>query len=211
MFDALTVRWTIVPQNSPEPWLPCSGCGSVRAFRSSDKIRLNANGRKLDAWLIYKCVACDKTWNRPIFERRNARSIDSDVIRAMEANDPDWVPGLAFDRDALRRHTQRIEGSAEFRVRKNLVREPSDWTRLDIGLAVPLPTDLRLDRLLASELPLARSSLGRMIESGSLRVLSAQGDALRRRIRDGTRVVIDLTVERDRDSVWRRAAMEEAA
>ncbi len=210
MFDALTVRWTIVPLSSPEPWLSCSGCGRDRAFRSSDKIRLNANGQKLDAWLIYKCVTCDKTWNRPIFERRNARSIDPGEIRAMQANDPDWVRGHAFDLVALRRHTQRIESSAAFRVGRETVREAAGWTKLDIRLAVPVPTDLRLDRLLATELPLSRSRLGRMIETGVLRVLSAEADPLRRRIKEGTRLVLDLAGEQDRDSLWRRAATEPA-
>ncbi|SHH06603.1 hypothetical protein SAMN02745157_0267 [Kaistia soli DSM 19436] len=206
MFDALKVRWTVVPLNSPEPWLACSGCGSVRAFRSSDKIRLNANGRRLDAWLIYKCLACDKTWNRPIFERRSVRSLDPAVLQAMQTNDPDWVRMQAFDLDALRHKTRRIDVFAAFEVRKHIIREPASWMRLDIQLEVPLPAGIRLDRLLASELPLSRSRLVGMVDSGLLRAGPAQGEPLRRSIRDGTRIVVDLAGESDRETAWRRAA-----
>ncbi|MFC0803867.1 DUF1062 domain-containing protein [Ensifer sp. P24N7] len=80
MCNTLQVRWTIIPLIPPQPWVACSGCGGVRAFESSNKIRLNANGRKLDAWLIYKCSTCDRTWNRPIFERRNVRDIRPAVL-----------------------------------------------------------------------------------------------------------------------------------
>ncbi|MBZ9939462.1 DUF1062 domain-containing protein [Mesorhizobium sp. BR1-1-16] len=190
--------------------MACSGCGGVRAFRSSGKIRLNANGRRLDAWLIYKCRACDKTWNRPIFERRAVRSIDPAVMEAMQANDPDWIRAQAFDLDALRRRAKRIDESAAFEVRKDIIREAPNWMRLEIGIAVPLPLAVRLDRLLASELPLSRSRLGRMSGAGQLRVLPAEVDALRRRIRDGTRLVLDLAGEADRETLWRRGAIASA-
>ena len=88
MCDTFRVRWTIIPQIAPQPWIACSGCGGLRAFQSSGKIRLNANGRRLDAWLIYKCLACEKTWNRPIFERQTVRDISPAVLDALQSNDP---------------------------------------------------------------------------------------------------------------------------
>jgi hypothetical protein len=183
MCNALQVRWTIVPKVAPQPWIVCSGCGGLRAFHSSNKVRLNANGRKLDAWLIYKCTRCDKTWNRPIVERRNVRDIDLGVLEALQANDPDWVRAEAFNLEALRRKSQRIDEFAEFEVRKQVLRDAPDWKRLEIELSVPFPTSTRLDRLLASELKISRSQL--------LRTNPDHADMLRRRIRDGTRVTVD--------------------
>src|SRR5262245_3000233 len=109
MCKALRVRWTITPRTAPQPWITCSGCGSLRAFRSSNKIRLNANGRKLDAWLIYKCTSCDRTWNRTIFERRNVRDIDPVTLEALQSNDPHWIRAEAFNLEALKRETPRID------------------------------------------------------------------------------------------------------
>lgn len=82
MSPVLRVRWTIVPQTAPQPWRHCRRCGGTRRFRTGGKIRLNANGKLVDAWLIYRCAACDDTWNRPILERRPLRTIDPDVLGA---------------------------------------------------------------------------------------------------------------------------------
>jgi Protein of unknown function (DUF1062) len=102
MHNILQVRWTITPKIAPQPWVTCSGCGCLRAFASSDKIRLNANGRKLDAWLIYKCTICNRTWNRTIFERRHVRDVDAAALEALQSNDPDWIRAEAFNLEALK-------------------------------------------------------------------------------------------------------------
>ena len=206
MCDSLRVRWTIVPQTAPQPWVACSRCGSLRAFQSSGKTRLNANGRKLDAWLIYKCLTCEKTWNRPIFERRNVRAIEPSVLEALQANDPQWIRAETFNLDALRRKSQRVDEFPECDVVKDLRHETRDWTKLKIELMVPLPSSTRLDRLLASELKVPRARLQTLHDAGTLQTDSAGADILRRRIKTGTQVTIDLFAEADREQRWRPLA-----
>ncbi|TAJ83238.1 DUF1062 domain-containing protein [Reyranella sp.] len=206
MCDSLRVRWTIVPQTAPQPWVACSKCGSLRAFQSSGKTRLNANGRKLDAWLIYKCLTCEKTWNRPIFERRNVRTIEPSVLDALQANDPQWIRAETFNLDALRRKSQRVDEFPECDVVKDVRHETRHWTKLEIELVVPLPASTRLDRLLASELQVSRARLQTLHDAGTLRTDSAGADILRRRIKAGTQVTIDLSTEADREQRWRPLA-----
>lgn len=206
MCAKLRVRWTVTPQIAPQPWIPCNGCGGPRAFRSSGKARLNANGRSLDAWLIYKCVDCDKTWNRPIFERRNIRDIEPRILAALQSNDPLWIRAEAFNLDALRRKAQRIDEFPECDIDKDILCEARGWTHLEIELTVPLPSSLRLDRLLASELTLSRMRLQALHDQGALRIASGHADSLRRRIRSGTVVVLDLSVEFGREELWRPLA-----
>lgn len=206
MCSTLHVAWTIVAEIPPEPWIVCSGCGGPRPFRCSGRVRLNANGRKLDAWLIYKCRACDRTWNRPLFERRPVRDLDPAALAALQANDADLVRRVAFDIAALRRWTARIDEADDVAVTKAIIADAGDWTALDIALAVPLPTPLRLDRLLASALRLSRSRVARLYDDGLLRVVDDRDDALRRRVRTGTRVQLDLAAAADRDRVWRPLA-----
>jgi hypothetical protein len=203
MCNTLQVRWTIVPKLAPQPWIACSGCGGLRAFQSSNKIRLNANGRRLDAWLIYKCVACDKTWNRPILERRNVRDIDPAVLEALQSNDPDWIRAETFNLESLKRKSRRIDECAELEVRKQLLRDAPDWTHLDIDLSVPFPTSARLDRLLASELDISRTQLNRLQEHALLRTNPERADILRQRIRSGIRIMVDLSSLPDREIVWK--------
>ncbi len=64
--------------------------------------------------------------------------------------------------------------------------EPSEG--LHIRFEVAAPRCLRLDRLLASELGVSRSTLGRLVTSGCLQVLPQDKRALRRTVRDGQEV-----------------------
>lgn len=203
MCTALQVRWTIIPKFAPRPWIACSGCGGLRAFRSSGRIRLNTNGRKLDAWLIYKCTLCDRTWNRPIFERQNVRDIDAATLEALQSNDPDWIRAEAFDLDALRRKAQRIDEFAELTVHKELLRDVPGAEHLEIELSVPFPTGTRLDRLLASELGIARSRLSGLRERALLRADPDRADLLRRRIRSGLRITVWLPELADPELAWK--------
>jgi hypothetical protein len=206
MCDALQVRWTITPKTAPRPWIACSGCGGLKAFQSSNKIRLNANGRRLDAWLIYKCSDCDKTWNRPLFERRNVRDIDPSILEALQSNDAAWIRVETFNLEALRHKSQRVDEFPEFAITKEVLRETRGWTTLEIQLAVPLPTSMRLDRLLACELMLSRTRLQTLHDRGLLVIHSDRADSLRRRVKAGTVALLDLSAEADRVELWKPRA-----
>lgn len=201
MSDTLRVRWTITPKIAPQPWIVCSGCGKLKAFQSSGKVRLNANGRKLDAWLIYKCLTCDKTWNRPIFERQNVREIDPKILEALQSNDPQWIWTEAFDIQALRRKSQRVDEFSECEVAKGIARGTASSKAIEIELRVALPVSIRLDRLLATELQMSRASLQTLCDRGVIRIEPDENSILRRRIKTG--VVISINPgELDREIGW---------
>lgn len=202
MSDVIRVLWTIVPRIAPWPWLACRACGEARPFRSSDRIRLNANGRRLDAWLIYKCTVCETTWNRPVIERRSVRSLDPTLLSALQANDPALVRQLVFDVVALRRYGVRIEEFADASVRRELLSEGMrPCRRLALSLAAPEPVGLRLDRLLATELGVARRRIEELGEKGYLEVSPRGLRELRRHVRDRTGVLLDLASEDDGDAI----------
>lgn len=196
---SLMLRWTLVPRHYPRPVFACATCGADRPFQPSGKIRLNANGKRLDAWLIYKCGDCDRTWNRPIFERRLASDIPADDLAALRAGDPAYVRRLAFDLDALRRKTSVIEQSEAVSVEKVVLAAPDAWSALDIAFVLPEPVGLRLDRLLATELGLSRNRLATLEAAGRLTL--AGGASLKRPPRDGLRVRLDLEGIDDREAI----------
>ena len=171
---------------------------TVRPFRCSDKFRLNANGKRLDAWLIYRCASCDNTWNRPVLERRNRRDIDPLFLHALEANDPRWIRRYAFDVASLRNRAERVEEFMDVDIEKRLLSAGSNpSSELEILLAVAVPTCLRTDRLLASELGLSRRRIEDLTAKGRLAVAGADGRfenpcAMERRI------VFDLRRARNR-------------
>jgi hypothetical protein len=205
MSDVLRVQWTITPANAPEPWLNCSRCRGTTRFRASGKIRVNANGKRLDAWLIYKCMSCDNTWNRPILERRHVSTIDPHILESLQANDPELSRRLAFEKWPRKLKVKHFDDAA---VRKQVVLEGAGpASRLEIVCVGPETTGLRVVRLLATELRLARSRIRSMQDAGHL--VACPG-GLRRSLRDGLRVTIDLSGVHDRDGIAFAATGREA-
>ncbi|MBS1183817.1 MAG: putative cytoplasmic protein [Proteobacteria bacterium] len=200
MSDRLFVRWTIVPRDCPRPVFACPTCGGDRPFHPSGKIRLNANGKRLDAWLIYKCDACDRTWNRPIFERRLTTDLPPGDLAALRAGDPALVRRLAFDLTALRRKTSVIVHSDALDVGKAVTGGDRRATGVEVAFAVPYPVGLRLDRLLATELGLARSRIAALADAGRLKVAGG-ASALNRPPRDGQGIRLDLDGVNDRETI----------
>ncbi len=209
MCNILRVRWTISPQTAPQPWIACSTCGGSRPFKSSGKVRLNANGRKLDAWLIYKCADCDKTWNRTLFERKNLRDLDSATLEALQRSDPGWVRKREFDVEGLKRKTKRIDEPPDANVSKEKVSEASSWAILEIEMIAEFSANLRLDRLLASELAISRSRLQTLHEGGKLKAHPDHNGFLRNRAKDGTRIILDLSDAIDRCAIGNAATNPE--
>ena len=208
MSRTLRVRWTIASAIAPRPLLNCNRCGCVRPYRCGEKFRVNANGRRIDVWLIYRCVGCDNSWNFTILERQNRRDIEPPLLAALESNDPVLVRRFAFDAAALLGRAGRIEEFADVTVRKELRDgEPERAAALALELRLEGTTPLRLDRLLAGELGLSRSRLQTLDDEKRLAVEPVGARALRKPIRNGTAVLIDLTGEADCGTVlsaaWR--------
>lgn len=155
-------------------------------------MRLNANGRRVDAWLIYRCADCDGTWNRPIVERREVGTLNREYLQALQSNDPTLVRTLAFDIAALKRWTDRVQESEDVLVTKRVLEEPRQLPvlTLEIECRVPHPISLRTDRLLAGKLRLSRSAVQRMAKAGMIRTVP-EGADLRRPVRDGMRVIVE--------------------
>lgn len=62
-------RWKIIPDAIPRVRRNCPKCKEKREFINSMKFRVNANGKNLDVWLIYRCKKCSATWNMAVYER----------------------------------------------------------------------------------------------------------------------------------------------
>jgi hypothetical protein len=194
MSSVLRLQWTILPQKPPQPWLSCNRCGGLRQFESSGKVRVNAQGKRLDAWLVYNCIACRNSWNRPIFERRNVRDVEPPLMNALLRNDPDYVRRLAFDVEDLRRRSERIAEFPGVDVRKEALNRPiSPAAMLELRLVAPFPVSLRLDRLLATQLKLSRARVEKLAASDVLRISTGGVRALRRHVKNQTIVQIAIS------------------
>lgn len=180
MIGTVHVCWHVAPLSPPQILRHCSSCGRPRPFGSSGKVRLNANGRRLDAWLIYKCVACDRTWNRPLLDRVPVAEVPPDDLAALQTSDPDWVQARAFDLPALRRHASQVILTTELTVTKSPPHAvTSGWSRIALVIEAPCAVGQRLDQLLARELGQSRSFVQSLQVSGGLCVAQGPRSALK--------------------------------
>lgn len=80
-------KWAIVPKTAPAIIRNCPGCRRKTAFHSSESFRMNANGNKIDVWLIYRCEKCDFSWNLDIYTRISPGFLDRRLYERFQQND----------------------------------------------------------------------------------------------------------------------------
>ncbi len=177
------VTWRLSAGAAPAAVRSCPRCDDRCRFVSSGRFRVNASGRRLDVWLIYRCERCDFTWNRTVHERTTPAALGA-LLPRFERNDPALAQKLACDVASLAREGVHIDGSPDVTVDRPPLAIPTP--ALEITLVVVPGCEARLDRVLARELGVSRDAL-------PTRVIAIEpGDhrALRRPARDGTRIRI---------------------
>lgn len=195
MQSLLQVQWLVKPLKTPRPWLHCSRCDARTPFISSDRFRANAQKKRIDAWLVYRCAQCDQSWNFPVLERCPVNAIAPEVLRGLMENDAALAWHHAFDLTRLGRHSVRIECFAELSIERQAgLSCEGDTVRIEIAIAAPYACGIRLDKLLARELGLSRSAIGRLAVTKTLVVTPTTRRTLSQAVQDGQRIVIDLSL-----------------
>src|SRR5882757_2014295 len=88
--------WVVKELALPAIVKACVSCRSAR-HRPTGKLRVNANGKLLDVWMLICCELCDRTSKIPIHERIHVRALESERLPMFENNDPAMVRHLAMD------------------------------------------------------------------------------------------------------------------
>jgi hypothetical protein len=185
--EKLCVTWQVTPPQPPLVRRHCSRCSTDRTFACSLKFRTNAQKKRLDVWLIYRCSRCEDTWNLPIFERMSVGEIDA--FDAIARNDAALALRYAFDRTRLLRHGA-LEEHPEVSIHKaHDAGCPRTAGTIAIAVALAGPCGVRLDRLLSLGLGLSRGGIGRLHEAGAL---PAERKSLRSPAANGQLIAIDL-------------------
>jgi hypothetical protein len=193
MQSLLQVQWLVKPLKPPRPWLSCARCGTKRAFVCSEKFRVNAQKKRVDAWLIYRCGHCDQTWNLPVIERSSVQTIVPALLRSLMETEMALAHCYAFDLALLRRYTQQIETFTDLSIEKSTTADSStNPQRIEIEFQVPFECGCRLDKLLAGELAVSRSAIARYVEMKAITVMPASPRAWKQAVRHRQRVILDL-------------------
>jgi len=86
----------------------CGGCGKKQEFLNSGKFRVNANGNRVDVWLIYRCRKCKHSWNLTIYERRKPSKISQEEYELFMENDSELASQYGNDIEFLKRNNAEL-------------------------------------------------------------------------------------------------------
>ncbi len=86
----------------------CGGCGKKQEFLNSGKFRVNANGNRVDVWLIYRCRKCKHSWNLTIYERRKPSKISQEEYELFMENDSELANQYGNDIEFLKRNNAEL-------------------------------------------------------------------------------------------------------
>ena len=87
----------------------CGRCGKKQEFVNSRKFRVNANGNRVDVWLIYRCKKCKHTWNLTIYERVKPSKIKQEEFDLFMENDYKLAEKYGNDINFLKRNNAELK------------------------------------------------------------------------------------------------------
>jgi hypothetical protein len=175
------VRWIVSATELPRIRRRCPGCRAPRQFVCSNRFRVNANGRRIDAWLIYNCERCEDRLNAPVLERAPVASIVPARLASLERNDPAVVRAAAFDPAVLGRCGGEV-------IAPGFAIERTDDGLEVIAVELADPIRVRLDRLLARGLKLSRRAVSERLGRGELSIDPSDRRGPRAVVRSGLRI-----------------------
>ena len=192
MNQNLRKQWTITPDELPSVLKKCSKCGEKTEFKNSGKFRVNANGRLLDIWMIFRCCRCETSYNMSIFERMEAGRVDKAEYKGFLNNSPDLALKYGNDRDLfVRNKAETYKNQTEYHIVTGETiypcKEAGTW---EVEVKIPAGFDLRVDALLVRQLKESRNTIKKWCEEG---VILHNGEILSYKSRVRDLMVLQLT------------------
>jgi hypothetical protein len=183
----------VTPTKEQQIRRSCARCKSQQVFTSSGKFRVNANGKMIDVWLIYRCASCDQTWNHAVHERRAVKSLSPQDLNAFMQNDAALAQRHAADVERLRAAGAEVTATADVAIERVVLRPATMVTdEIVISIALTTPCQIRLDRVLAAGLRLQRRVVAQLVEQAMVGDKTLSAKALRRPALDGQVLRLDL-------------------
>ncbi len=139
----------------------CPRCKS-EFFENSGCFRVNANGKKLDIWLICRCAHCKSIWNMSVYERINRIALDETEYFAYLSNDKNLVLRHVFDPAFLQKNHAVLDLE---HIGLSINAAPPDDSGAVVSIQCEYPLPISAERMIASVLRVSLSRVRRMQES----------------------------------------------
>lgn len=166
-------EYEIVPTQSFTILRNCSGCGRKTCFKNTNRFRVNANGNKLDVWLIYQCEKCRHTFNITIYERQSPASIPKEEYRGFLENDEQLAMRYGTDTGLFTRNRAEIDfDHIDYRFKKlsETIKSDACEGREMITIQNPYGLKIRLEKLAADILGMSRNQIKKQMQEGKIKI-----------------------------------------
>lgn len=183
------IEYRIEPEESFGVIHNCAGCGRKEHFINTGRFRVNANGNRLDVWLIYQCEKCKHTLNLSIYERVDRRKIPTDEYQLFLKNDEALAEQYGMDRMFFQRNRAEVDWEnvsfsvkaiqndkavAEEQEQSEIHVESTGYTGKTIIIHNPHGLHIRPEKLAGMIMNLSRSTVKKMIDRKEI-ILSQKG------------------------------------
>lgn len=190
-----TIKYRMVPDQSFEIIYQCGGCGCKTNYKNTQRFRVNANGNKLDVWLIYQCTKCKHTKNLTIYERQNLSKIPRGEYQRFLENDEALAQNIGRDFRFFAKNHVEVDKEAischyeTEQEKKEVMLQKSDC------LLVENPYGLRIrkEKLAAEVLEVSRGHIKRLLETEQIEI--------RQNGNDTEIIILDSFIFRRKDKV----------
>lgn len=170
-----TLEYKILPVETFKIRRLCARCGCKQIFINKQHFRVNANGSKLDVWMIYGCEKCGHTYNLPIYERINRTKIPKQEYDKFMSNDKNLIFQMGTDKTIFSKNRAEI-------ARDNILYElvPMTDKKADfevtskgktlINLVNTSDIPVRTDKVVAAIFNITRSEAKKLLSNESISV-----------------------------------------
>lgn len=162
----------------------CPKCGSGSSFISTNNFRVNANGNRIDIWLIYQCDKCRHTYNLTIYERMKPSFLKIEEYKAFLENDKELALKYGMNKRIFEANRAQIDTSNITYSLKKL----KEGEKGKLVINNPYGLKLRTDRLVAEILVISRSAAKELLKKEDASIQTYLGEE----------TTLTFTVETDR-------------
>lgn len=162
------IIYKVVPEESYKVIRNCAGCGSKTHYQNTFCFRVNANGNRVDVWLIYQCEKCKHTFNLSVYERTNPENIPEEEYRMFLENNKELAKAYGIDKSFF------AKNRAEIDIKNVNYRIETGEVSLQAGdlLVIENPGNLkiRIDKLIADIFHITRSQAKKLEQNDKINI-----------------------------------------
>ena len=143
----------------------CPRCGGAY-YENSGCFRVNANGTRLDIWLISRCEHCKSIWNLGVYERIDCAALRPTDYQGYLENNTSLALRHVFDPAFLAKNRAVLDLDHLDVLLSGKCPSVNEACEVIISCAYPLP--LSAGRIISQVLGISISHVKRMLEDGQL-------------------------------------------